>query len=244
LLRASGAANPSRSAGGAAFRAPGTSRPLTTPGAPPHPADGGGKPGRASVRADGEVDGISFTDPGWTVFHLPSTLGHMDRRIENVRRDPIPRGKRQRRVGRCASKSARPSLAEAQKLRPVTVIHLAAAAAAAAAGSSVFAASARPPGGAVPVVRRSSKRSNIEVRCFSDGWEEGHGFHPTTRGGVNSGSRPRRRAVDLATGTELSFSFLSDDSNPKRGSLQVRCAGPGVACRRPGHRWKRVPTAA
>ena len=77
LLRASGAANPSRSAGGAAFRAPGTSRPLTTPGAPPHPADGGGKPGRASVRADGElrVDGISFTDPGWTVFHLPSTPG-------------------------------------------------------------------------------------------------------------------------------------------------------------------------
>ena len=222
LLRASGAANPSRSAGGAAFRAPGTSRPLTTPGAPPHPADGGGKPGRASVRADGElrVDGISFTDPEWTVFHLPSTLGHMDRRIENVRRDPIPRGKRQRRVGRCAAKSARPSLAEAQKLRPVTVIHLAAA----AAGSSVFAASARPPGGAVPVVSRSSKRSNIEVRRCSDGWEEGHGFHPTTSGGVNSASRPRRQAVDLATGTELSFSFLSDDSNPKRLSLQIVCA--------------------
>ena len=77
MLRASGVANPSRSAGGAAFRAPGTSRPLTTPGAPPHPADGGGKPGRASVRADGElrVDGISFADPGWTVFHLPSTPG-------------------------------------------------------------------------------------------------------------------------------------------------------------------------
>ena len=181
----------------------------------------GSREGRVSARTG---------NSGWTAFRSPTQggryfiyrppLGHMDRRIENVRRDPIPQGKRQRRVGRCAAKSARPSLAEAQKLRPVTVIHLAAA----AAGSSVFAASARPPGGAVPVVSRSSKCSNIEVRCCSDGWEEGHGFHPTTRGGVNSGSRPRRRAVDLATGTELSFSFLSDDSNPKRLSLQIVCA--------------------
>ena len=58
---------------------------------------------------------------GWTVFHLPSTLGHLSRRIGSGRRDPIPRRRAAASRGPvCGEISSAQLTAKAQKTKPVS----------------------------------------------------------------------------------------------------------------------------